>query len=94
MSRIKLDIKLKLFSIIFFIGIPFLIIAIAITYFTGSRNLKTTIGSRFKETAEQTASKTSFFVERELQKLQTLSAAPKLINYIKGDFSGLLSMLN
>lgn len=94
MSRIKLDIKLKLFSIIFFIGIPFLIIAIAITYFTGSRNLKATIGSRFKETAEQTASKTSFFVERELQKLLTLSAAPRLINYIKEDSSGLLSMLN
>ena len=81
-SRIKTDLKLKLFFIFLSLGIPFLILGIAVTYYNGLRSLKMSIGSRFKETAEQTAAKTSFFIEREFQKLQMFSANPKLISEI------------
>src|SRR4030067_1917008 len=81
-SRIKTDLKLKLFFIFLSLGIPFLILGIAVTYYNGLRSLKMSIGSRFKETAEQTAVKTSFFIEREFQKLQIFSADPKLISKI------------
>lgn len=101
-NRINTDLKLKLFSFFLFIGIPILIIGIVFTYYNVSENLKASIGRRFQEIAQQTADKTSFFVEREFQRLQNLSSNSKLIDDIntinenkeKGASPDLLIILN
>lgn len=79
-SRIKADLKLKIFFTFLLTAIPFLIIAIIFTYYNGIRNIKISIGQRFKEVALQTAEKTSFFIDNEFRKLQNLSGNQKLID--------------
>ncbi len=91
MKLFRTNLKFRLLAFFFFLGIPVLIIGIIITYYNGSKNLKESIGERFQEIAEQTAERTSFFVEYEFQKLQYLSSNPilideiNIINKVKGD---------
>lgn len=82
MKLFKTNLKFRLLAFFFLLGIPVLIIGIIITYYNGSKNLKESIGERFQEIAEQTADRTSFFIDYEFQKLQYLSSNPILIDEI------------
>ncbi|MEK6682507.1 MAG: cache domain-containing protein, partial [Nitrospirota bacterium] len=82
MKLFKTNLKFRLLAFFFLLGIPVLIIGIIITYYNGSQNLKESIGKRFQEIAEQTADRTSFFIDYEFQKLQYLSSNPILIDEI------------